>query len=351
MPKLFNGYVTHPGLARENNEDYFGYYPTANGTLAIVADGMGGMGNGSIASRLAVETMRDYYVSNPTLPPASILHNSATVANKAIENKIASQPSLEGMGTTAVTVLIQENMAFVSHIGDSRVYLITSRGIQRITRDHTSVQKMVEEGLVSPENAAAHPMAHVVQRALGHKKSSEVEVAQQPVELHTGDALLLCSDGLTDLVNDEEIRSIVSNYNPQNACNLLLELVLKRGANDNTTIQVIRYGVETLSERVRRTSNISPIPKELEKDLSKLTDRDSPKIVLSLSWSKIPLLWKIRLIVLLFIFIFLCGYLAVYYLTSSEVVSFNSLKESFSIQILNFAKNIGVSDEMSILPS
>jgi len=130
----------------------------------------------------------------------------------------------------------------------------------------------------------------------------------------------------------------------------LLELVLQRGADDNTTIQIVRYGVETLSKRVRRTSNISPIPKEIQKDLSSFTDTDPDNITLSFSWSELPFLWKIRSIIFLFILVFLCGYLAIYFLTCSDASSALKFLESFSPQAF-FLANIGVTNEMSILPS
>lgn len=313
MSKLFNGYVTHPGLVRKQNEDYLGFYPTENGTFVIVADGMGGMGNGQVASKLAVDTMRDIHVKNPTTAPMEVIRTSAVAANQAIANEVAQHPELDGMGTTVVVAFFKGNQVFIGHVGDSRAYLIRPKQILQITKDHTSVQQMVDEGLIAPEQAATHPMAHVVQRALGHRKNFEMEIAATPLDLQSGDTLLLCSDGLTDLVKDNEIQSIVAEYDPQTACNILLDLALNRGAHDNTTIQIIRYGVKTWSEQVRRTSKISPIPKEaFEKDSGKPNDT----VFIPFSWARIPFLWKIRLVVLLFILLFLGVFIAFSLVTS-----------------------------------
>jgi len=246
MEVLHRGYVTHSGLMREANEDAFGYYPTASGALIVVADGMGGMGGGAIASRLAVQTMYDIFRKSEGGDPRAILRQAGSAADRAITERARVAEELATMGATVAAAIVHENMAYVAHAGDSRAYLIKPGECCQLTEDHTLVQIAAGDRSVAADKNLYHLLAHRVYRAIGHLGGDEIEVAPEPIELHVGDALLLCSDGLTDLVDDHEIAETVNAHDPQTACDELLKLVLQRGAHDNTTIQVVRYRLKTL---------------------------------------------------------------------------------------------------------
>lgn len=251
VANLDHGYLTNPGLVRGTNEDYLGYYPTAWATLVVVADGMGGMGGGSVASQLTVNAIRDLFLLRQGDDPREVLRDAGRMADTVVLKRAREEQALEKMGATVAVAIIQNDRAYYAHAGDARIYLIRPDEARQLTRDHTTVQRLVDDGLIAAADAAAHPMAHVVQRAIGHMRDDEIEVAAEPIQLREGDALLLCSDGLTDLVDDHEIAEIVRANDPQPACDKLLNAVLKRGAHDNTTIQIVRYGTKTAEPQTR----------------------------------------------------------------------------------------------------
>jgi protein phosphatase len=245
MEVLHRGYVTHTGLVREANEDAFGYYPNASGALIVVADGMGGMGGGAVASRLTVQAMYDVFRKSKGGDPRAILRRAGSAADRVITKRALQAEELATMGATVAAAIVRGNMAYVAHAGDSRAYLIRPGECCQLTEDHSLARIAADGGLVAADKNIHHLLAHRVYRAIGHLGGDEIEVAPEPVKLHAGDALLLCSDGLTDLVDDHEIAETVNAHDPQTACDELLKLVLQRGAHDNTTIQVVRYRPKT----------------------------------------------------------------------------------------------------------
>jgi len=231
------------GLQREVNEDHLATPEGVDaellarrGHLYVVADGMGGHAAGEQASALAVRTVMEAYYGHPSPDPAQALTEAIRQANAALHRQ-AQHPETAGMGSTVVAALILGRDLYVAHVGDSRAYLIRGRTIRQITRDHSWVAEQVGAGLLSEEEARRHPQRNVVTRALGSGPEVEIDLSRE--KLRPGDAVLLCSDGLTDGVRDEEIRQVVAGHDPPEAATQLVELASQRGGSDDVTALVI----------------------------------------------------------------------------------------------------------------
>jgi protein phosphatase len=249
---------THAGETGKNNEDRAvvaafreSQDATEVVTLAMVADGIGGHAAGEIASDLAVRSAYDHLARAEALDPLGTLQAALLAANQAIYERSHTEANLQGMGSTAVVALIVGRRLYVAHVADSRMYLIRNGAIQQLTVDHTWVQEAISAGLLTREEARKHPNRHVIRRYLGHNLESnpvDLTVQYAPGEtleqmernqgalLQPGDMLLLCSDGLTDLVEDDEILSLVTENEPQAATEQLVLLARKRGGFDNITV-------------------------------------------------------------------------------------------------------------------
>jgi protein phosphatase len=207
---------------------------------------MGGYQGGEVASQMAVETVSGYMVTREPLPldkknVYKIILDALYKANEDIRLQAESDMNLKGMGTTIVLTICYENHFYVSHVGDSRAYLIRDGEIKQLTEDHSVVAQMVKTGMITLEAARTHNMKNIITQALGTTDSLAPEIGL--FEWKKDDYLLLCTDGLTDMLDDQEMRSIVLEYNgePQNACDKLVEQANKRGGRDNITV-VLLYG-------------------------------------------------------------------------------------------------------------
>jgi PPM family protein phosphatase len=240
------------GCQRENNEDSFLYWEPAGddefrrkGRLAVVADGMGGHEGGQEASRLAVETVREFYYEGFHGDPRAALIESLMTAHSRIQRYADLNPAFYGMGTTCTAIVILGRRLYFAHVGDSRLYLIREGHITRLTHDHSYVGRLVETGLVRAEDAETHPQRHILTAALGAGLNAVVDSNEQALELLDGDDLLLCTDGLWGLVTEEEIARAVSDNSPADCCAALVRLARQRGGPDNITLQVLRIGPES----------------------------------------------------------------------------------------------------------
>lgn len=231
------------GRVRQNNEDRADVRQDLNGLiLAIVADGMGGHQAGETASHLAVDeiingleqasSQMDEEQRRSTITQAMIQ------ANHQVYEKSKSDPILSGMGTTVVLALASSEWVHVAHIGDSRCYYFNDSGCHCLTTDHSLVNELLKTGQITSSEAEIHPQRNVILRALGTDEEIEVDLTYQPWQ--KGDHLLLCSDGLTDLVTEEQIHEIVSSrLNTQEKADELIQKALLLGGDDNVTVILI----------------------------------------------------------------------------------------------------------------
>ena len=238
--------LTDTGLHRAENEDYYCYAEpdddldfARKGRLAVVADGMGGHEGGKIASTVAVETVRDTYLADPGSDPAEALRVAFQNAHSAIREYAGQHPELEGMGTTCTAVAIVDRQLSYGHVGDTRLYLIRGLTISRLTQDHSQVGRMVQNGLLTLEEASVHPQRNVLTAAMGVDPAS-ADFSETPVPLEPGDILLICSDGLHGLVSDEEMLATAASETAADASKELVRLAMERGGFDNITIQILK---------------------------------------------------------------------------------------------------------------
>lgn len=235
------GNHTSIGRVRTANEDAFGNWPTPNGHLFVVCDGMGGHIGGAIASQAAVSAIYQTMASQKFPSGPIALEYCLTEANKKLHNIVTGNPSLHGMGTTAVAVLVQDDAAYYAHIGDSRLYLFRQNALRRLTRDHSFVQSLVDQGHVTEEEAEKHPRRNEIYRALGIGETVEPAVASSPLMLQPGDRLLLCTDGLNGMIGDKGIAGVMGTrgLTVQQQAEKLVQLADEAGGHDNTTVQII----------------------------------------------------------------------------------------------------------------
>ena len=232
---------TNIGRVRKNNEDAYGIYPDLS--LFIVADGLGGHAGGEVASRLAVETIKDGLVSTESYRSSAEITERIIEAIKGANNRIIQRASmmydLKGMGTTVVVVKLEEDNAMIAHVGDSRMYLIRGNNITQVTRDHTVVEEYIRLGLLTLQEALYHPNRHMLSRALGVSYDIDVDVAD--IQIAEGDIIILCTDGLTNMLSEKEILSAITELmpSPEKITDRLITLANNHGGIDNITVITI----------------------------------------------------------------------------------------------------------------
>ena len=235
---------TDVGQARPHNEDYVDYYIprttrqlTRKGSIFLVADGMGGHRAGEVASQGAVRAVIERYYQEAGRDVPSSLIRAFRGANEQLYRQAQADPTKSGMGTTLVAAVVLGRKLYVANVGDSRAYLVNRQGITQITEDHSWVEEQVRAGLLTEEQARRHPHRNLVTRALGSKPSVEVDIFVG--EIGPGDRLLLCSDGLTNWVSDDEISAIARRHAPDEATRLLVAEANERGGKDNITVLIV----------------------------------------------------------------------------------------------------------------
>jgi serine/threonine protein phosphatase PrpC len=241
------GNLTDTGCSREDNQDSYCYAEPENeeefktkGRLVVVADGMGGHEGGGLASGIAVDVIRATYMGSASAEPEVALTDALEAAHQAVRSFAREHPEYSGMGTTCTAAVLRNGDLFYGHVGDSRLYLLRDSQITRLTRDHTVIEQMVERGLLGAEEAKTHSQRHVLTAAMGVDDSMSVDFPHAPIALLPGDILLLCTDGLYDLVSDEELFSAAREAAPGTACKQLIETAKERGGHDNITVQIVR---------------------------------------------------------------------------------------------------------------
>jgi len=242
------GNLTDVGCVREDNQDSYGYFePDSDeefkkkGRLVMVADGMGGYEGGQIASGIAVEVLRNTYRDSESDDWEVALTDAMSAAHFAIRNFVSEHPEYTGMGTTCTAAVLRDGSLFYGQVGDSRMYLMRDSHITQITRDQTVTERMVEQGIIKAEEAKNHPDYHVLTSAMGARESLEAEFPNAPIPLVAGDILLFCTDGLHDLVNDDEmLAAATAGGDAWSACKQLIALAKDRGGHDNITVQIVK---------------------------------------------------------------------------------------------------------------
>jgi len=249
--------VTHPGMAGKENEDRLavssyriGENDANRSVFAIVSDGIGGHRAGEVAAEMAVESISHMVAQSDASRPVEILDNAIQVTSDAIASKGKENTQRLGMGTTCACAWVIGNQLFTASVGDSRIYLLRQAGLMQLTVDHTWVQEAVEKGIMDPKDARNHPNVHVIRRYLGSSKTPQADIrlrlatdetdtqsrSNQGLRLLPGDLVLLCTDGLTDVVKDSEIAQTVRGQDLQSAAQALVDLACARDGKDNITV-------------------------------------------------------------------------------------------------------------------
>jgi serine/threonine protein phosphatase PrpC len=254
---LYIAAVTDPGLGGRTNEDRFAVSsfkvsetnPTPS-VFAIISDGIGGHQAGEVAAEMAVETISHMVAQADVRRPLSTLDHAIQVTSDAIAEKAKDDTQRLGMGTTCACAWVIGRQLFIASVGDSRIYLLRNGSLMQLTVDHTWVQEAMDKGILLPDEARSHPNVHVIRRYLGSSKTPEADVrmrlakdesdtqarSHQGLHLLSGDLLLLCTDGLTDVVEDAEIEPTVRGLDLQPAAQALVDLALSRHGKDNITV-------------------------------------------------------------------------------------------------------------------
>lgn len=235
-------FETNKGVIRENNEDNLIIEETEKYCLYAVADGMGGHKAGEIASTILINVVQEYFDKNNECKDFKIpmfINESIKLANLKIREEAFKVEDYFGMGTTVTMAVIDlcENIAYVGNVGDSRTYILRNNEIKQITEDHTYVQELVKEGKISLEEAKSHPKRNIITRAIGSEENIVVDIFE--IELMKDDILILCSDGLTTHISDEEIVDTVKTYGCSESVKRLIKLSNDNGGTDNITVIII----------------------------------------------------------------------------------------------------------------
>ncbi len=231
------------GVVRNSNQDaYFAGQISQDLTFAVVCDGMGGANAGNIASEIAVKTISEYiansYRNNMSADDIiKMLRNAITSANIEIYDKANSDEALNGMGTTVVAAVVRNSNAVIANVGDSRIYLVNDN-ITQLTTDHSIVQTLIETGKITPEDAKVHPRKNVITRALGAEPQVAIDVTEY--SLQQGNSLLLCTDGLTNFVSEDDILNTFKQIDISTVCDKLVELANIGGGGDNITAVILK---------------------------------------------------------------------------------------------------------------
>ena len=235
---------TDVGRTRQVNEDSMVTFDSPNGRVVAVCDGMGGQAAGDLASQLACEIITDILTNNVFDTPTEAITRAVMAANQGIVHKASQNPDLEGMGSTCVIVIIKDGLVYYGWVGDSRIYYISNGSIRQLSRDQSYVQHLVDTGQISAADAEHHPQKNEILNALGLPSMTPPELCTAPLTPEAGSVILLCSDGLSNMVDNYTIEKVVSdsNLSLQDKANKLVDLANQHGGADNITLQLVQFG-------------------------------------------------------------------------------------------------------------
>lgn len=240
------GMLSDTGNFREINEDYIGCYEEDEKKIYVVADGMGGHNAGEVASKIAVEKtiayIKFYFDSTER---ESLIREAVKISNKHIFDLSKSDSSLKGMGTTLTACLVYDKEMLVANVGDSSCYVLKNDGLYKVTKDHSLVQQLIDIGSITEEEALRHPNKNIITRALGTDEEVEVDIFK--LDLTEIEKVILCTDGLTNMISKSEMQDMLLNNDNEEACKKMVELSKLKGGRDN--ISVIVFEGECKNDR------------------------------------------------------------------------------------------------------
>lgn len=245
---------TDMGRVRENNEDKLEFFiPSDDPTLAtkgqiyLVCDGMGGAAAGQFASEIASKTFIDVYLNHPSSDPLIALAGAVSGAHRFVGDAGRSRVDFRGMGTTLSGLVLLEGKAYLAQVGDSRIYRLRGGAVEQLTEDHTWVDEAIKMGMITAKEAETHPYRHVLTRAIGGEGDVNPDIFTHALEV--GDTFLLCSDGLTNHVTNEQIETVLGSHGPSEAAWKLVGMALQGGGSDNCTVLIVKIlALELLEE-------------------------------------------------------------------------------------------------------
>jgi PPM family protein phosphatase len=221
------------GLKRTNNEDAIGIFDVDGGLLTIVCDGLGGNNAGEIASSLSVEVIHKSFKDSDEQDYLKKIKDSIEAANRCIKEESSKQEKFDGMATTAEILFIKDKTVYWGHVGDSRIYNLKNGKLKQLTKDHSLIQKLIDDGYLTLNQAETHPNKNIIMRALGDSDSVEVELSKLKLVPSDSHKFLVCTDGVTNVINDDELEKLLKNKETGTISKSLTALIEKRGAPDN----------------------------------------------------------------------------------------------------------------------
>jgi protein phosphatase len=225
--------ITNTGLKRSENQDSLGIFEIDDGILAVVCDGLGGNKAGEVASQLGVETVHESFSSSDKTNYLDRIEFAIIEANSSILRKASISNDFKGMATTIEVLYLKNNTAYFGHVGDSRMYILQNKKLKQLTKDHSLVQKLIDEGLLTVSEAENHPNKNIIMRALGDNYEIEIDLNKIIIDITDDYLFFLCTDGVTTVIKDNELENILVNYDTIKET--LSEMINQRGAPDNFT--------------------------------------------------------------------------------------------------------------------
>ena len=231
--------LTDTGLKRTENEDSLGVFEAEDGLLTVVCDGLGGNKAGDIASKLAVQTISTTFQNLEEVEYLERIRLSILEANKIVIEESSKDFDRKGMATTVEALFLKDDTAYWGHVGDSRLYYLKNKKLKQLSKDHSLVQKLIDEGYLTLKEAENHPNKNIIMRALGDSENVEVDVSKLKINPDDSSKFFICTDGVTTVIQNNELEEILINDNAHYISEVIANLVEKRGAPDNYTFVII----------------------------------------------------------------------------------------------------------------
>ncbi len=241
--------ATDVGVTRQVNEDSMTVFDSPNGQVLAVCDGMGGQAAGDVASQLAVNIIENILTDNTFETPEEAIRRSVLAANQGVLNRTAQNPELEGMGSTCVMLIIKDGKVHCGWVGDSRIYYIANHTIRQISHDQSYVQQLLDSGQISKDEAVNHPQKNEITNCIGLQGMTAPDTIAVPIVPEPGSVFLLCSDGLSGMVDERQIEHVVSNTKMtlQQKADRLVAMANEAGGLDNITVEMVQFGTSDVA--------------------------------------------------------------------------------------------------------